>query len=250
MSDLYTNLELINLEKTQKIIPENIKSGVTILGVEGTLEAGNADYSGTITPTEYASCLDLATDIISAPEYTPLDYVYNNGQVELDTEIVLKSTDKFEIVFEHYGTAIDYERLFGTANSEYSFIRWVDSSSNPTETYKFYTDNETYKYVLSKPVTDEGKHTVLMNAGKGLLLDGETVISSYQSVDSTSTMRLWHQSDRYGNYKIYSVKVWDKKDNLINQIIPCKDIEGTICMFDIFTQQFLYPSTGELKYDE
>lgn len=40
MSDLYTNLELINLEKTQKIIPENIKSGVTILGVEGTLTEG------------------------------------------------------------------------------------------------------------------------------------------------------------------------------------------------------------------
>ena len=36
MSDLYTNLELINLEKTQKIIPENIKAGVTILGVTGT----------------------------------------------------------------------------------------------------------------------------------------------------------------------------------------------------------------------
>lgn len=40
MSDLKTNLQEILQEKQEKIIPENIKSGVTILGVNGTLETG------------------------------------------------------------------------------------------------------------------------------------------------------------------------------------------------------------------
>lgn len=40
MSDLKTNLQEILQEKQDKIIPENIKSGVTILGVNGTLETG------------------------------------------------------------------------------------------------------------------------------------------------------------------------------------------------------------------
>ena len=51
MSDLYTNLELINLEKTQKIIPENIKAGVTILGVTGTY-TGEASTETTEETTE------------------------------------------------------------------------------------------------------------------------------------------------------------------------------------------------------
>lgn len=35
-SELYSNLNLIVQEKATKILPENIKAGVTILGVTGT----------------------------------------------------------------------------------------------------------------------------------------------------------------------------------------------------------------------
>ena len=41
MTELQSNLEAILEEKTTKIIPENIKDGVEILGVEGNLKAGS-----------------------------------------------------------------------------------------------------------------------------------------------------------------------------------------------------------------
>ena len=42
MTELETNINDIMVEKEQKIIPENIKKGVNILGVTGTLEAKTA----------------------------------------------------------------------------------------------------------------------------------------------------------------------------------------------------------------
>lgn len=44
-TELEGNLNLILTEKNEKIIPENIKAGVTIFGVEGTLEAGSGESS-------------------------------------------------------------------------------------------------------------------------------------------------------------------------------------------------------------
>ena len=45
MSTLQENLDAIKLEKDTKILPENLKSGITAFGVNGTLQPG----SGTIT---------------------------------------------------------------------------------------------------------------------------------------------------------------------------------------------------------
>lgn len=41
MTELETNLNIILDEKMTKIIPENIKAGVTILGITGTYTGGN-----------------------------------------------------------------------------------------------------------------------------------------------------------------------------------------------------------------
>lgn len=46
MADLQTNLQQILDEKTQKIIPENIKKGVQIFDVVGTLESGGSSTGG------------------------------------------------------------------------------------------------------------------------------------------------------------------------------------------------------------
>lgn len=48
-TELETNLEFILEEKTNKLLPENIKKGITILGVTGTYE-GSA--SETQSPSE------------------------------------------------------------------------------------------------------------------------------------------------------------------------------------------------------
>ena len=54
MKDLINNIEKILIEKETKLLPENIKAGVTILGVTGTYtgettDTGNTDTSSTET---------------------------------------------------------------------------------------------------------------------------------------------------------------------------------------------------------
>lgn len=44
-NQLQTNLETILNEKTTKILPENIKKGVTIFDVEGTAETGGSEIN-------------------------------------------------------------------------------------------------------------------------------------------------------------------------------------------------------------
>ena len=61
MSKLLENLKKILEEKNNKIKPENIKSGVTIFNVEGSLEN---DYSDTMSPEEYLECEALANVIL------------------------------------------------------------------------------------------------------------------------------------------------------------------------------------------
>lgn len=58
MKELETNLRTILEEKNIKIIPENIKSGVTILGVTGT-------YTGD-TPSPQANSIKIADEILTS----------------------------------------------------------------------------------------------------------------------------------------------------------------------------------------
>lgn len=70
MSELKTNLDEILLEKQTKIIPENIKAGVTILGVEGTLDSVElTDYFNT-TPQDGQSLTKAYPDTIDCSNLT------------------------------------------------------------------------------------------------------------------------------------------------------------------------------------
>ena len=52
MSELKNNLQTILNEKTLKIIPENIKKGVNVFGVEGDLESGTDTTDATATASD------------------------------------------------------------------------------------------------------------------------------------------------------------------------------------------------------
>lgn len=57
--ELTTYLRAIKLEKSEKLVPENIKSGVKFLGVTGILES-----DGTVTLAEYDDDLELCKNIL------------------------------------------------------------------------------------------------------------------------------------------------------------------------------------------
>ena len=94
MSDLKTNLELILNEKQTKIIPENIKSGITIFDIEGELETG----------VDTSDATALAEDIAGGKT------AYVNGEKIEGTVINYEAGDIYEeswnqeLIIEEYDT--------------------------------------------------------------------------------------------------------------------------------------------------
>ena len=55
MTELEQRLRTIVTEKEEKLLPENLKAGITCLGVAGTLESGgSSDYNAKLVPTNGA----------------------------------------------------------------------------------------------------------------------------------------------------------------------------------------------------
>ena len=60
-NELQQNLDAILLDKNTNLKPENLKSGVTCLGITGTMD------SGAMTNADYQTCLQLSNDIMGNP---------------------------------------------------------------------------------------------------------------------------------------------------------------------------------------
>ena len=60
-NQLQTNLDAILLDKNTNLKPENLRTGITCLGIEGTMDAG------AMTNADYQTCLQLADDIMGNP---------------------------------------------------------------------------------------------------------------------------------------------------------------------------------------
>lgn len=88
MTNLETNLLVILNEKKEKLLPENIKAGVSILGVTGVCEV-------IITPEEYNTCDNLAslilgdTPIIDDPNISVTLDVSNNDSISINENTLI-----------------------------------------------------------------------------------------------------------------------------------------------------------------
>ena len=82
-TELRENLNAILTEKNEKILPENIRKGVTVFGVEGALDAG--DFIGTTT---YDNCLSMSEDVLDIPGWVK-NKIYNAP------EILATTADKY-----------------------------------------------------------------------------------------------------------------------------------------------------------
>lgn len=118
MSELKTNLEQILQEKTEKIIPENIKKDISIFDVTGTLETGIDTSDADAT----------ADDILS--EKT----AYVNGEKIIGTIPISEDNSTYNLE--------DIEDISGIDTSYYSVIQFLT-----TEKYRLYVKPDTKFYI-------------------------------------------------------------------------------------------------------
>ena len=98
MSDLKTNLELILNEKQTKIIPENIKSGITIFDIEGELETGvdTSDATALAEDIVYGKTAYVDGEKIEGIVFEITDG--ENHQEAWNQELSIESRDTFSIM--------------------------------------------------------------------------------------------------------------------------------------------------------
>ena len=148
---LEENLVKIFNEKNDKIIPSNIKSGVSIFNVAGTVKELKGQTK-TVTPTTATQTVTPDTN------YNGLTAVTVNGDANLVAENIKAGVTIFDIEGTHEGGegGIDTSDATATASDIISpktaYVNGEKITGNNIVTYKVEDDLSTYNYVVSETI--------------------------------------------------------------------------------------------------
>lgn len=160
MSDLKTNLQEILQDKNANLLPENLKQGITCLGVTGTMTAGLDTSDATATSgdillgkTAYVNG-EKITGTIS--DYTPTDWSLNNFELS-NSKLLLKkcfatvgfngNTDLQEVL--NVPVPLELEAVI-KANKDNLILYYYKDYFNHSYSYlKMYVPKETHKVMIT-----------------------------------------------------------------------------------------------------
>ena len=157
-NQLYANLMAINEEKQAKIIPENIKSGVTIFGVEGNLESGTSNVPVKL----FETVEEMQSD--STAKEKDLALVYREEIQNANADSVF-SQAKFPSTVVLPQAVTDYiDVRYGAVDESVMFDCWGSLDSSRFD-MSCYTDNGSIsiRYESSDGITytrTEGEETI------------------------------------------------------------------------------------------
>ena len=199
MSDLKINLQEILQDKNTNLKPENLKQGVTCLGVEGTMDAG------AMTNADYQTCLQLVDDIMGNP--APAEgHIYGVKRLRSSIATTWERTDEGKGLTAnatHDGTEVqndfdnlspwkdiisfNYDSAQQLATAYYGDPEFTFSPSDtnvnvftkiPRFWYKRYIDEEDYEHIQ-----------IADYAAEGFLESKEFAVARYSYEGSTTTPR-------------------------------------------------------------
>lgn len=198
------------------LLPENIKSGVTIFGVTGSYEG------------------EKESDLT----HTKLTYIETNGTQYIDTGVPATNEIAIEVSFEpsEYKDNV----IFGVRTN----------ASEDAKNYELYlTSSTTFNYRFGssvKPINTNGATKYLVKMSKeGITLNENTIAYSYTLNDIGLNMYLMAMKQSNGvdsrtyKGKVYYCKMW-RNNVLIRDFIPCLDSNGVACLYDKVTKAFYY----------
>lgn len=199
INELQTTLDNILNDKNTNLLPENLKKGITLLGIEGSLE------TGVMTNADYQTCLSLSDDIMGNPAPSE-GKIYGIKRLRTSSGTSWERTDDGRGLVAnatHDGTEVqnDFDNLYpwseiisfdydSTQNLATAYYGDDDFTFSPTETnvnvftkiprfwYKRYEDDDGYEHIEIADYAAEG-----FNESK------EFAIARYPYQNSTSVPR-------------------------------------------------------------
>ena len=198
-NQLQENLDAILLDKNTNLKPENLRTGITCLGIEGTMDAG------AMTNADYQTCLQLADDIMGNPAPVK-NQIYGIKRLRSTIDTTWERTDNNVGKIAnatHDGTEVqnDFDNLY-----PWSDIISFNYDSNSQSITAYYGDPEftfspsdTHVNVFTKIPQfwykrwideDDYEHIQIADyAAEGFLESKEFAIARYSYEGSTSAPR-------------------------------------------------------------
>lgn len=176
--------------------------------------------------------------------YIPLEYIQSSGTQYINTEVYSASPLGFEIDFQLTSTASSKAyfgyRTSGTTGrfslANYDGFHMMIGNGN---IWNYAID--TVRHKCSVKVNASYSYTWTWDSKSGSGSTNSNMLGSgsvpfylfYNGIN-------WDNIDGRASMKLYSAKMYNSSGTLIRDLIPVKDLDGVVCMYDLLNEKFYY----------
>ena len=166
MATLKENMEAIKLEKDTKILPENLRAGITAFGVEGILQEGSTDIPVKLFKTEEEMQADTSAKqddlaIVCGSTVKPFELTDITTKLVLPKTVVLTEEEKtlvssstMTIRLKAVDTSLGIANSAGKIEPTRFYLTWRKADNTYTSEYYSSTDGITYTRTTNTDVDD------------------------------------------------------------------------------------------------
>ena len=178
-----------------------------------------------------------------------LDYIESTGTQYIDTGIKPSYEYTIKTKYRYVSYNSDYNCIFGTrwmAQATGNNIYWVGYNTNSKELMMRMGKTTTaYTLKLNEDVeliVNPNDTTVNGTSIGDAMYDGEIGFNLNILLFNLNETTSYFSSSA----RMYYFQIYDKDMNLIQDLRPCIDVDGIVCMYDMVTRKYFYnQGTGE-----
>ena len=193
--------------------------------------------------------------------YKEVEYLESTGKQYINTGVKVTPDYTVEVTFVMTQRNATWDTLFGTRNSNQARFtaRWANSATGKLGVHRSKGKTVNYESIddanATKTMVVDTWHTIKL-AKREYTFDGN-LRKTFSATSSTDAFpypiylfalcNAGSPAD-YGYFRIKKARIWNDKDELIRDYIPCVDLDGVGGMYDVVNDTFT-KSGSSTKFD-
>lgn len=183
--------------------------------------------------------------------YKEVEYLESTGKQYINTGVYVTPDYTVEVTFVMTQRNATWDTLFGTRNSSQARFtaRWANSATGKLGVHRSKGKTVNYESIddanATKTMVTDTWHTIRL-AKREYTFDG-TLRKTFSATTNTAAFpypiylfalcNAGSPAD-YGYFRIKKARIWNNKDELIRDYIPCVDLNGVGGMYDVVNDTF------------
>ena len=183
--------------------------------------------------------------------YKEVEYLESTGKQYINTGVKVTPDYTVEVTFVMTQRNATWDTLFGTRSSNQARFtaRWANSATGKLGVHRSKGKTDNYESIddanAAKTMVTDTWHTIKL-AKREYTFDGE-LRKTFSATSSTAAFpypiylfalcNAGSPAD-YGYFRIKKARIWNDKDELIRDYIPCVDLDGVGGMYDVVNDTF------------